>query len=167
VLTLHSGKTVEINNTDAEGRLLLADGVSYAARKLGADLILDAATLTGAQSIATGVNHAAIISNDEELEHLAVRVGRDVGDLVHPLPFAPEFYQPEFKSPLADMRNSVKNRSNAQTSCAAQFIHAHLEGTGARWLHVDLAGPAFRDERGSGYGVALLAGLATAVGARG
>jgi probable aminopeptidase NPEPL1 len=163
VLRLHSGKTVEINNTDAEGRLLLADGVSFAARKLKADVILDAATLTGAQMVATGLNHAAVVSNDEELEHLAVRTGRAVGDLLHPLPFAPEFYQPEFRSPLADMRNSVKNRNNAQSSCAAQFIFSHLDGTSVRWAHIDLAGPSYRDERGSGYGVALLAELARTV----
>jgi probable aminopeptidase NPEPL1 len=163
VLTLHSGKTVEINNTDAEGRLLLADGVSYAARKLGAEVILDAATLTGAQLVATGMNHAAVVSNDEALEQLATTAGRASGDLVHPLPFAPEFYQSEFRSPIADMRNSVKNRSNAQSSCAAQFIYSHLEGADVRWLHVDLAGPAYREERGTGYGVALLSAVALGV----
>ena len=131
--------------------------------ELGAGVILDAATLTGAQLVATGLNHAAIVSNDEELEGLAVRSGRAVGDLVHPLPFAPEFYQAEFRSPIADMRNSVKNRSNAQSSCAAQFIYSHLEGTDVRWLHVDLAGPAYREDRGTGYGVALLAEVARGV----
>ncbi|MBK8978973.1 MAG: leucyl aminopeptidase family protein [Planctomycetes bacterium] len=160
VLTLHSGKTVEINNTDAEGRLLLADGVSYAARVLGADTIFDAATLTGAQLIATGLNHAAIVTNDEELERAAIAAGQRSGDLVHPLPFAPEFHRSEFASPIADMRNSVKNRSNAQSSCAAAFIHWHLpESPEPRWLHVDLAGPAFREDRGTGFGVALLADL--------
>ena len=157
VLTMHSGKTVEINNTDAEGRLLLGDGVSYAARTLRADVVLDAATLTGAQMVATGDNHAAVVSNDAELEALFVEAGRDVGDLVHPLPFVPEFYRPEFSSPIADMRNSVKNRSNAQTSCAAWFVFSHLDGTKTRWGHVDLAGPAMRSDRGTGYGVALLA----------
>ncbi|MCB9870746.1 MAG: hypothetical protein H6837_12880 [Planctomycetes bacterium] len=63
ILTLHSGKTVEVNNTDAEGRLLLADGVSFAVRELGADCVLDAATLTGAQLVSTGNLHAAIVSN--------------------------------------------------------------------------------------------------------
>ena len=157
ILTLHSGKTVEINNTDAEGRLLLADGVSYAARVLGADVVVDAATLTGAQMIATGANHAAVMSNDGALEALAVQAGFTSGDLVHPLPFAPEFYKPEFKSAVADMKNSVKNRANAQSSCAAQVIYNHIEDTTARWLHVDLAGPSFRNERGTGYGVGLLA----------
>lgn len=159
VIHAHSGKTVEINNTDAEGRLVLADGVSYAARVLGADIVLDAATLTGAQMIATGTNHAAVVSNDESLEELFVRCGRASGDLVHPLPFAPEFYRGEFRSPIADLRNSVKNRSNAQCSCAAQFIYEHLSGTEVRWAHVDLAGPAFREDRGTGYGVALLASV--------
>ena len=57
---------------------------------------------------------------------------------------------------LADMKNSVKNRKNAQSSCAAQFIYNHLDGTDVRWCHVDLAGPADIGERGSGFGVALL-----------
>jgi len=156
ILRMHSGKTVEINNTDAEGRLLLGDGVSWATRKLGADVVFDAATLTGAQLISTGLQHAAVMSNDPELEAHVVAAGRRSGDLVHPLLFAPELLQQEFKSPVADMRNSVKNRMNAQASCAGQFIYAHLEGTKARWAHVDLAGPAFRNERATGFGVALL-----------
>jgi probable aminopeptidase NPEPL1 len=157
VLTLHSGKTVEINNTDAEGRLVLADGVSHAARVLKADVILDAATLTGAQLIATGNNHAAIFSNSETLEDVVVKAGHRSGDLVHPLPFAPEFYKREFKSAIADMRNSAKNRANAQSSCAAQFIYWHIEDTKVDWCHVDLAGPAFLNDRGTGFGTALLA----------
>jgi probable aminopeptidase NPEPL1 len=157
VLTMHSGKTVEINNTDAEGRLLLADGVSWAARELGADTILDAATLTGAQMISTGLVHAAVVSNDAELEQALVAAGYRSGDLVHPLPFAPELYKPEFTSQVADMCNSVRNRNNAQSSCAAQFVFNHLAGTEVRWGHVDLAGPAFRKERATGFGAALLA----------
>ena len=156
VLTLHSGKTVEINNTDAEGRLVLADGVSYAARVLGVDTIIDAATLTGAQLVATGLLHAAVVSNDDRLERTMVDAGRLSGDLVHPLPFAPELYKHEFKSPVADMRNSVKHRTNAQTSCAAQFIYWHIEDCDVTWAHVDLAGPAWIEDRGTGFGVALL-----------
>jgi len=157
VLEMHSKKTVEINNTDAEGRLLLADAVSWAARKAKADVVLDAATLTGAQLVATGNHFAAVVANDEALEQTFVTAGRRSGDLVHPLPFAPEFFQAEFESHVADMKNSVKDRMNAQSSCAAQFVHAHLDGTDVRWGHVDLAGPAFRAERGTGFGVALLA----------
>jgi probable aminopeptidase NPEPL1 len=155
ILRMHSKKTVEVNNTDAEGRLLLADGVSYAARVLKADVILDAATLTGAQGIATGNLHAALIANDAALETLIVEAGEASGDLVCALPFAPEFYRSEFKSEVADMRNSVSNRSNAQVSCAAEFVHWHLEGTGVKWAHVDLAFPAWQRGRGTGFGVAL------------
>jgi len=156
ILTLHSGKTVEINNTDAEGRLLLADGCSYAARVLKADVVLDAATLTGAQGVATGDLHAAVVCDDERIEQALLAAGRETGDLCWPLPCVPEFYRSEFASPIADMRNSVKNRSNAQVSCAAEFVHWHLDGTKVRWGHVDLAFPAFRGDRGTGYGVALL-----------
>ena len=165
ILTLHSGKTVEINNTDAEGRLLLADGVSWAARELGATVIVDAATLTGAQLIATGLTHAAVMASDAALERTLVEAGHVSGDLTHPLPFAPELFQQEFKSPIADMRNSVKNRNNAQSSCAGQFIWSHIEDAGVRWGHVDLAGPAFRADRGTGYGVALLAEAVRRIGA--
>jgi probable aminopeptidase NPEPL1 len=156
VLTMHSGKTVEINNTDAEGRLLLADGCSYAARTLGCDIVLDAATLTGAQGVATGSHFAAVISNDDRVEQALCKAGKSSGDSCWPLPFAPEFYRSEFASPIADMRNSVKNRSNAQVSCAAEFIHWNLDGCKAKWGHVDLAYPAFRMNRGTGFGVALL-----------
>jgi probable aminopeptidase NPEPL1 len=156
VLTMHSGKTVEINNTDAEGRLLLADGCSYAARVLNCDIVLDAATLTGAQGVATGDHWAAIVSNDDTVEQALCAAGRSSGDQCWPLPFAPEFFRSEFASPIADMRNSVKNRSNAQVSCAAEFVHWHLDGSNKKWGHIDLAGPAFRMDRGTGFGVALL-----------
>lgn len=156
ILRMHSGKTVEINNTDAEGRLVLADGVSYAARVLGAQVILNAATLTGAQLVSTGLLHAAIVSNDESLEQLVVAAGKHSGDLVHPLPFAPEFYKQEFDSSVADMCNSVKNRMNAQSACAAQFVYWHIDDQPVQWCHVDLAGPSFPKNRGTGFGVALL-----------
>lgn len=161
-----SGKSVEINNTDAEGRLVLADGVAHASAappKLPTgtpDLIVDMATLTGAQMIATGQRHAGIMANDDEVERAAVLAGRRSGDLVHPLPYCPEFYRAEFKSEVADLKNSVKDRANAQTSCAGTFIgeHLHAEYTGG-WLHCDMAGPADAKERGTGYGVALMLAL--------
>jgi probable aminopeptidase NPEPL1 len=156
ILHMHSGKTVEINNTDAEGRLLLADGVSYAARVIKADVIIDAATLTGAQLVATGRRHAAVVSNRAGLEGLAVASGLTSGDLAHPLPFAPEFFQAEFKSAVADMRNSVKDRANAQSSCAGQFVYSHIQDLNVPWLHIDLAGPAQAGKRATGFGVALI-----------
>lgn len=161
--TLYSGKTVEVSNTDAEGRLVLADGVAYAVKHLNPKVVVDMATLTGAQGIATGQRIAAIYTNDEDLERLAVRAGKASGDLVHPMPYAPEFYRSEFKSTVADMKNTVKNRTNAQVSCAGQFIANHLgeyENTG-RWLHVDMAYPVFTadDERSTGFGVAFIQSL--------
>lgn len=160
VIVMHSGKSVEVNNTDAEGRLVLADCLSYCARKYAPQLMIDAATLTGAQMVATGLLHAAVISNREDLETLAKKIGRETGDLVVPLPFAPELYQAEFKSQVADMVNSVKNRSNAQTSCAAQFIYSHIDDLDIPWLHIDLAGPAnTASGLGTGYGLQLIARL--------
>lgn len=157
ILTMHSGKTVEVNNTDAEGRLLLGDGVSWAARQLEVDTIFDAATLTGAQLISTGVLHGAIYCADEELEATMVAQGRACGDLVHPLPFAPEFFKQEFSSVVADMCNSVRNRMNAQSACAGQFVYNHCMDTNVRFAHLDLAGPSFPKDRGTGFGVAVLA----------
>ena len=156
VLHMRSGKTVEVNNTDAEGRLVLADGVAWAAEQ-GADVIIDCATLTGAALVATGKVHAALYCNDEALEQAAVVAGRGIGEPCHPLVFAPELFRKEFRSPIADMKNSVKDRGNAQSSCAGQFIGNHLPEPAPRWLHVDLAGPAWgSNDRGTGYGVGLL-----------
>jgi probable aminopeptidase NPEPL1 len=165
-----SGKSVEINNSDAEGRLVLADGVAHAtslpprlpglAAGAQPDVVIDMATLTGAQLIATGKRHAGVVSNSDDWEAAAVAAGKASGDTVFPLPFAPEFYRKEFRSKVADMKNSVKDRSNAQTSCAANFIYEHLHPafTGG-WVHVDLAGPAWIDERGTGFGVGLALSL--------
>lgn len=161
VITLYSGKTVEVNNTDAEGRLVLGDGVAYAVKDLKADTIVDMATLTGAQLVATGRRHAAIVSNSDKLEAEAVKAGRTSGDLTHPLPYCPEWYRSEFTSKVADMKNSVKDRMNAQTSCAGQFVANHLGDFDGKWLHVDIAGPAFVGGRGTGFGVALLVELFT------
>lgn len=161
ILTLHSGKTVEINNTDAEGRLVLADAVSFVCRKYKPSCVVDIATLTGAQLVATGLLHAGLVSSDESMERYLFEIGKKTGDLVSPLPFAPEIFQEEFSSEVADMRNSVKNRMNAQSSCAAQFIYEHISDLDIPWAHIDMAGPATSSNGlGSGYGVALLSQLA-------
>lgn len=88
---------MEINNTDAEGRLVLSDGVAYAARHLNPAVIVDMATLTGAQGVATGRRHAAVMSNDEAMERLVVACGRSTGDLCHPVVYCPEFFTEEFR----------------------------------------------------------------------
>ncbi|KAI9908958.1 hypothetical protein PsorP6_014519 [Peronosclerospora sorghi] len=163
VLVMYSGKTVEVNNTDAEGRLVLADGVAYAVKHLNPKVIVDMATLTGAQGISTGSRIGAIYTNDADLENMAIRAGKVSGDLMHPMPYAPEFYRSEFKSTIADMKNSVKNRANGQVSCAGQFIANHLGDFEQRglWLHVDMAYPVFTSEdgRSTGFGVAFIQSL--------
>merc|ERR1719319_708970 len=158
--TLYSGKTVEINNTEAEGRLVLSDGVAYAAKDLGADIVLDMCTLTGAQGIATGRYHASHMSNREDWEGLVSVAGRTSGDLSFPAVYCPELQFPEFASSVADMKNSVADRNNAQASCAGLFINANLgfDFPGV-WLHVDMAAPAYTGERATGDGVALLSSL--------
>ncbi|XP_073707616.1 probable aminopeptidase NPEPL1 [Garra rufa] len=158
--TLYSGKTVEINNTDAEGRLVLSDGVVYASKDLSADIILDMATLTGAQGISTGKYHAAVMTNSEQWEAACVRAGRSSGDLAHPLVYCPELHFSEFTSAVADMKNSVADRENAQSSCAGLFIGSHLgfDWPGV-WVHVDIASPVHAGERATGFGVAMLMAL--------
>ncbi|KAJ8374944.1 hypothetical protein SKAU_G00055240 [Synaphobranchus kaupii] len=158
ILRLYSGKTVEVRNTDAEGRLLLADGVVYASRDLKADIILDMATLTGTQGIATGRYHAGLLTNREDWERACVAAGRSSGDLVQPLVFSPELHFSEFSSAMADMKNF--DRSNAPCCCGGLFVGAQLwlEWSGA-WIHVDMAFPAYSGERATGYGVALLLAL--------
>lgn len=157
ILHMKSGKTVEVNNTDAEGRLVLADGVAWVCATHNPDTLIDLATLTGAALVATGKAHAALYCNDSDLEATAVQRGRAVGEPCHPLIYAPELFRKEFRSPVADMRNSVKDRANAQSSCAGQFIGNHLPDNPPRWLHMDIAGTAWdADNRGTGYGVGIL-----------
>lgn len=108
--TMYSGKTVEINNTDAEGRLVLADGVAYAKKDLKANIIVDMATLTGAQGIATGKYHGAVLTNDEEWEIRCIDAGRASGDLLAPIVYCPELHFSEYTSAVADMKNSVSVR---------------------------------------------------------
>ena len=166
VLTFFSGVTCEVNNTDAEGRLVLSDGVAHATTPgtlpggRVPDLVVDMATLTGAQMVATGKHHAGIFTNDEATELAAVAAGKRTGDLCHPLPYAPEFHRAQFQSKVADFKNSVAARNDAQASCAGNFIgeSLHKDYAGA-WLHVDIAGPAFKDDRATGFGVALVLGL--------
>jgi probable aminopeptidase NPEPL1 len=160
ILHMYSGKTVEVNNTDAEGRLCLADGVAWAVKHRDPEILVDMATLTGAQGVATGKAHGALYCNDDALERRAVLAGRASGDLVHPLPYAPELYRKEFASTVADMKNSVKDRSNAQSSCAGQFIGNHLGDYDGLWLHIDMAAPSRSGQRATGYGVGLLLTLA-------
>ena len=154
-----SGKSVELNNTDAEGRLVLGDGVHYAAKYLKPNCVVDIATLTGAQLVTTGRKHAAVFCSDDELEKISHDAGIKTCDLCFPMLYCPEFHREMFSSQVADMKNSVSDRMNAQSSCAGQFIANHLEDyldNGGRYLHIDMAGPSMADGRATGFGVALL-----------
>lgn len=160
VITHYSGRTSETTNTDAEGRLVLADGVAYARKDLKADIVLDMATLTGAQGSNTGKIHAALLTNSEQWEQVAVETGKKCGDLCFPIIFAPELLFGEFKSEIADSKNSVAKPDNASCSCAGLFIHSHLGSDfPGVWIHVDIASPAMDGDRATGYGVSLLTSL--------
>ncbi|KAJ9077098.1 hypothetical protein DSO57_1019957 [Entomophthora muscae] len=159
ILTMYSGKTVEVNNTDAEGRLVLGDGVAYASQDLAnISHIIDMATLTGAQLIATGPRHAGFMANQAEFESQVIKAAHSSGDLAYPLMYSPEFLMKDLESEVADMKNSNKNGpTTAASSLAGHFIEAHLhpDYTGV-WCHIDIAGPATKGPRATGYGVALL-----------
>ena len=182
VLKMYSGLSVEVNNTDAEGRLILSDGVAYARKEIpGISRVLDMATLTGAQGVATGKQHAGLFvgiakgkddllaqrnfhDREHNLESLMIKLGKRTGDLCHPLLFAPELHRQLFKSEVADMKNSVSDRSDAQSSCAGWFIFENLEKAGGdkevEYVHVDMTYPAVSSERGTGFGVALVGEMA-------
>ena len=134
----------------------MADGLAHATRHLNPDVVLDMATLTGAQLVATGRRHAALYCNDDELEALAMKAGRSSGDLTHPLPYAPEFYKADYKSPIADLRNTTSDRMNASSASAGWFLSNHLVDYDGPWIHVDIAGPVGHKDRGTGFGVGLL-----------
>ncbi|HMI81271.1 MAG TPA: leucyl aminopeptidase [Solirubrobacterales bacterium] len=161
VITQYNGKTVEVNNTDAEGRLILADALAYAV-ELGAERIVDLATLTGAVTIALGSTYAAVISNDDALADEVIRAGAASGELTWRLPLHPEFKE-LMKGTVADLSNLAKKRK-AGTITAASFLEEFVDGT--PWAHVDIAGTAWdvgREYTGndaSGFGVRLLVELA-------
>ena len=125
-ITMHSGLTVEVANTDAEGRFLLSDGLSWLARVKGVKWLLDAATLTG-HSVGTGKAHAGVVSNTAALEQLAVKAGLVSGDHVMPMIFAPEILGPGFSSPVADLKNTGSTDQGAGSAAAGIFIFRHIE----------------------------------------
>jgi leucyl aminopeptidase len=166
VVRMHSGATVEVLNTDAEGRLILADALSYA-RRYAPALVVDLATLTGAVVVALGDRVAGLVTRDDEgaEQRLAPfrRAGAATGDLVWPLPLYAH-YKEQLKSDVADLQN-VGGREGGALAAAAFLEHFTHEGKEPAypWVHVDLAGPAFLDagygyrpKGGTGYGVRLM-----------
>jgi leucyl aminopeptidase len=164
VITTAAGLTVEVNNPDAEGRLILADALWYA-RRDGATHIVDLATLTGAMRAGMGDVYAGVFSPDSDWRDAVVEAGNATGDLAWPWPLHPR-YRTLIDSTVADLRNT-SGKSFGFPIVAATFLQ-QFAGNGP-WAHVDMLGPALLDEdRGdafgagaSGYGVRMLVELAT------
>ena len=164
ILRAADGKTIEITNTDAEGRLVLADALWYARRE-GATHILDLATLTGAMELALGDLYAGMFSNDEEWTKEILAAAKTSGDHTWPFPLHPR-YRRYVDSAYADLKNSSELRQGSPV-LAAEFLH-EFAGEGP-WAHIDMAGPGFLERSrgdyftqrgGTGYGVRLIVELA-------
>jgi leucyl aminopeptidase len=140
VIGSHLGKTIEIINTDAEGRLILADALSWAQRYKPA-AVLDAATLTGAVVVALGNHAVGVMGNNDALVEEVRAVGERVGTRCWPLPLWNE-YREQIDSPVADMKNSGGRQ--AGTITAGWFLREFAGD--APWAHLDIAGTAWRDE---------------------
>ncbi|MGH7899704.1 MAG: leucyl aminopeptidase, partial [Candidatus Binatia bacterium] len=140
VIRYRNGKTVEVLNTDAEGRLILADALALASEERH-DVIIDLATLTGACRIALGTQVAGIMGNQEKLIDRLIAHGRDAGEMIWALPLVKE-YRDELKSSIADMKNVGGGFAGAIT--AGLFLQEFVDG--ASWAHLDIAGPAFADK---------------------
>ncbi|EPY22227.1 aminopeptidase [Strigomonas culicis] len=158
IVLLKSGKSVEVMNTDAEGRIVLADGIYHASGELPVtpDVIIDMATLTGAQGVACGLRHAGLYSNEGGAEAALLAAGRRSGDTCWPVLYCPEYHAANYVSPCADLRNIQNGKPDASVSLGGYFVEANLAPRfkGAL-LHVDLAFPSFDTAGATGFGVAL------------
>jgi leucyl aminopeptidase len=153
-----SGQTIEIINTDAEGRLVLADVLWYVVKKFKPKFMVDLATLTGAIMVALGTEYAGLFSNNDELAERLTKVGLATGERVWRMPLGPE-YDKQIDSQFADMKNTGNRHGGSIT--AAQFLQRFVNDT--PWAHLDIAGTAMGAPKseinhswGSGYGVRLL-----------
>jgi leucyl aminopeptidase len=161
VVTARGGRTVEILNTDAEGRMILADALAYAAGTLDPEVIVDIATLTGAAALGLGRRHAALYATDDRLAAALTEAGRASGEEVWRMPLV-EDYRSSLDSPVADIRQVPGNPAPGGGSITAALFLREFTG-GKPWAHLDIAGPARsdRDEyeitRGAtGWGARLL-----------
>jgi len=158
IVTSMSGQTIEIINTDAEGRLVLADVLWYVAKKFKPKFMVDLATLTGAIMVALGTEYAGMFSNNDELAERLAKVGLATGERVWRMPLGPE-YDKQIDSQFADMKNTGGRHGGSIT--AAQFLQRFVDDT--PWAHLDIAGTAMGAPKseinqswGSGFGVRLL-----------
>ena len=137
ILTAKNGKTIEVDNTDAEGRLTLADALCYAC-ELGVDEVIDLATLTGACVVALGSHASGIMGNDEEFTHKLIETAKKNGEKFWELPLWEEYFD-SLKSDVADMKNSGARWGGA--SAAGVFLKKFVKDV--KWAHIDIAGTAF------------------------
>ncbi|MCY3951231.1 MAG: leucyl aminopeptidase, partial [bacterium] len=161
ILTIRNGKTVEVLNTDAEGRLILADALSLAS-EAEPDAIVDLATLTGACVVALGTKVAGLMGNNDGWIDAVEAAAERAGERVWHLPL-PADYRRQLDSPVADLKN-IGNRWGG-TLTAALFLQEFV-AEGIPWAHLDIAGPAWTDsvdgeaaKGGTGFGVRLLVDL--------
>lgn len=168
VVTMRGGTTVEIINTDAEGRLVMADGLALASERTP-DAIIDIATLTGAQVVALGTRTFAVMGNDEALRSRVHDAATGAGESAWPMPL-PEEIRATIDSPVADVKHTGEKAAGMMTAAVflQQFVGQRADGSAIPWAHVDIAGPAFNDAKpwgytpkgGTGAGVRTLVALA-------
>jgi leucyl aminopeptidase len=161
VVTSLSGQTIEVLNTDAEGRLVLADLITYAKQRFSPHMLVDLATLTGAITIALGSEYAGLFTNNDVLAQELTQAGAQVGEKLWRLPLG-DAYDKLINSDIADMKNISDRGSGAGSITAAQFLKRFVGDT--PWAHLDIAGVAeykkpnhWTPKGASGFGVMLLA----------
>lgn len=161
IVTASNGKTIEVANTDAEGRLTLADALVYAEKIGDVDYIIDLATLTGACIVALGNGYAGMWTNNEKMTELLEKSSKKVGDKLWHMPL-PDEYMDQIKSKIADLKNTGGRPAGSIT--AALFLKQFVKKTA--WAHLDIAGVAWSDKKGgpTGWGVRTLVDFAECAG---
>ena len=156
ILTASNGMTVEVNNTDAEGRLTLCDALVYAQDQVGAEAIVDSATLTGACMVALGNGMAGLFSPSDAMAAGLREAAVQAGEKLWRLPLEDE-YMEQLKSSVADMKNTGTRYGGSIT--AALYLKEFVDTKNVEWAHIDMAGPVWDDKQGgaTGFGAATLA----------
>ncbi|TZF98836.1 leucyl aminopeptidase family protein (plasmid) [Chryseobacterium panacisoli] len=162
VITAYNGKTIEVLDTDAEGRLILADGLSYLSKNYKTDFLIDLATLTGSSVRMFGDTCAAMFSNNEELKNNLIKTGDQTNQRVWNLPLW-DVWKDDIQSDVADMKN-ISLKPVGDCIIAAKFLEQFIENH-PKWAHLDIAGVAFgsvgyaKEKAATGFGVQLLVNL--------
>jgi len=161
VITQYGGTTVEVIDTDAEGRLVLADGLAYADIHLNPDYLVDIATLTGAATLGLGRQYGAMYTRDESLARRLSEAGEKSGDRVWHMPLVDD-YRVALESSIADINHTAKATKFSAGSVTGALFLEHFAGN-RKWVHLDIAGPARSEsdsgenpKGGTGFGVRLL-----------